>query len=140
MEADEGRPTREPSDDDVAFVAGQMRAGADREAIAGMLQERGVERMRARNLVDAVYPELARAAEAERYSPSALVPAIAGGILAALVGGLVWGLIVIVTDYEVGFVAWGIGFLAGIAVVRFAGGRKASRSRPWLSSRACSES
>jgi hypothetical protein len=124
VEADEGRPTREPSDEDVAFVTERMRAGADQESIAGMLQERGVDRMQARNLVDAVYPELARVAEAERYSPSALVPAIAGGILAALVGGFVWGLIVIVTDYDVGFVAWGIGFLVGIAVVRFAGGRK----------------
>jgi hypothetical protein len=124
VEADEGRRTREPNDEDVAIVTERMRAGADRESIARMLQERGVDRMQARNLVDAVYPELARVAEAERYSPSALVPAIAGGVLAALVGGFVWGLIVIVTDYEVGFVAWGIGFLAGIAVVRFAGGRK----------------
>jgi hypothetical protein len=124
LEADEGRPPREPNDEDVAFVTEQMRAGADQESIASMLQERGVNRMQARNLVDAVYPELARLAQAVRYSPSALVPAIAGGILAALVGGFVWGLIVIVTDYEVGFVAWGIGFLAGIAVVRFAGGRK----------------
>jgi hypothetical protein len=123
VEADEGRRTREPNDEDVAFVTERMRAGADQESIAGMLQERGVDRMQARNLVDAVYPELARVAEAERYSQSALVPAIAGGVLAALVGGFVWGLIVIVTDYEVGFVAWGIGFLAGIAVVRFAGGR-----------------
>jgi hypothetical protein len=80
--------------------------------------------MQARNVVDTVYPEIARLAEAERYAPSALGPAIAGGILAALVGGLVWGLIVIASDYEVGFVAWGIGFLAGLAVVRFAGGRK----------------
>lgn len=39
-------------------------------------------------------------------------------------GGLVWGFILILTDYEVGFVAWGIGFLAGFLVVRFAGGRK----------------
>ena len=124
MEADEGRRTREPNDEDVAIVTERMRAGAERESIAGMLQERGVDRMQARNLVDAVYPELGRVAEAERCSPSALVPAIAGGVLAALVGGFLWGLIVIVTDYEVGFVAWGIGFLAGIAVVRFAGGRK----------------
>jgi hypothetical protein len=124
METSEERPKREPNDEDVAFIAEQMRAGAEQEAIAGMLQERGLDRMQARNLVDTVYPELVRAAEAERYSPSALGPAIAGGLLAALVGGFAWGLIVILTDYEVGFVAWGVGFLAGLAVVRFAGGRK----------------
>jgi hypothetical protein len=54
VEADQGRPTREPSDEDVAFVTERMRAGADQESIAGMLQERGVDRMQARNLVDAV--------------------------------------------------------------------------------------
>ena len=48
---------------------------------------------------------------------SSLLPAIAAGLVAALVGGIVWGLIVKISDYEVGFVAWGIGFLAGSAVV-----------------------
>ena len=32
-------------------------------------------------------------------------------------GGVVWGLIVKFSDYEVGIVAWGIGFIAGTAVV-----------------------
>jgi hypothetical protein len=124
MSTEEPAPTREPREEDAAFVAERMQAGADQESILGMLQERGVERMQARNLVDTVYPELVRAAEAERYSSEALVPAVAGGLAAALVGGSVWGLIVILTDYEVGFVAWGIGLLSGLAVVRFAGGRK----------------
>jgi hypothetical protein len=46
-----------------------------------------------------------------------LLPAVAAGLAAAIVGGVVWGLIVKWTDYEVGFVAWGIGFLVGIAVL-----------------------
>jgi hypothetical protein len=116
---------REDSGEDaVAFVVEQMKAGADEDAIVAMLQERGVERGEAQRFVGSVYPELMRAAEAEEYSSEALLPGLAGGILAAIVGGIVWGLIVIVTDYEVGFAAWGIGFLAGFLVVRFAGGRK----------------
>ena len=39
-------------------------------------------------------------------------------------GGVVWGLIVKISDYEVGIVAWGIGFLAGTAVVLAARGAK----------------
>ena len=58
------------------------------------------------------------------YDHSALLPGLAGGLIAAVAGALVWGLIVIKTDYEIGFAAWGIGFLCGLAVVRFAGGRK----------------
>ena len=53
-----------------------------------------------------------------------LVRAIAGGLVAAVVGGVAWGLIVKISDYEVGFVAWGIGFLVGTAVVLAAGGAR----------------
>jgi hypothetical protein len=55
--------------------------------------------------------------EEERPAAALLLPAILAGLVAAIVGGVVWGLIVKWTDYEVGFVAWGIGFLVGLAVV-----------------------
>ena len=55
---------------------------------------------------------------------SSLLPAVVAGLAAALVGGIVWGLIVKISDYEVGFVAWGIGFLAGTAVVIASRGAK----------------
>jgi hypothetical protein len=55
--------------------------------------------------------------EEERPAAARLLPAIGAGLVAAIVGGVVWGLIVKWTDYEVGFVAWGIGFLVGLAVV-----------------------
>jgi hypothetical protein len=124
MERDETGAPRDPNNEDVAFVAEEMRAGKDQETISSMLETRGLDRSQARTLVDTVYPQIGRVAEAERYTPSALGPGIAGGLLAALVGGFLWGLIVIVTDYEIGVAAWGIGFLAGFAVVRFAGGAK----------------
>jgi len=124
MERDETGAPRDPNNEDVAFVAEEMRAGKDQETISSMLETRGLDRSQARRLVDTVYPQIGRVAEAERYTPSALGPGIAGGLLAALVGGFLWGLIVIVTDYEIGVAAWGIGFLAGFAVVRFAGGAK----------------
>jgi len=123
-ESSEGRETREPTDEDVALIAEQMRAGTDQETIASTLEDRGLDRMQARGLVDTVYPQLARVAEEERYTGSALGPGIAGGLVAATVGGFLWGLIVILTEYEIGIAAWGIGFLAGFAVVRFAGGAK----------------
>jgi hypothetical protein len=123
-EPSEARVTREPNDEDVALIGEQMRAGTDQETIASMLEERGVEPTQARALVDTVYTRYARVAEEERYTPSALGPGIAGGLVGALVGGLAWGLLVILTEYEIGIAAWGIGFVAGFAVVRFAGGAK----------------
>jgi hypothetical protein len=123
-EAGESQEAREPTDDDVALIAEQMRAGTDQETIAAMLEDRGLDRVRARGLVDTLYPQLARVAEEERYTGSALGPGIAGGLIAAVVGGFLWGLIVILSEYEVGIAAWGIGFLAGFGVVRIAGGAK----------------
>jgi hypothetical protein len=80
--------------------------------------------VQARGFVDTVYPQLARVAEEERYTGSALGPGIAGGLIAAVVGGFIWGLIVILSEYEIGIAAWGIGFIVGFGVVRFAGGAK----------------
>ena len=52
----------------------------------------------------------------ESHSNTVLT-AFGAGLVAAIVGGVIWGLIVRWTEYEVGFVAWGIGFIVGTAVV-----------------------
>ena len=44
------------------------------------------------------------------------LPALAA-FAAAAAGGVVWGLIIKWTQYEVGFIAWGIGFIAATAAV-----------------------
>ncbi|AZK48447.1 hypothetical protein [Paenibacillus lentus] len=41
-------------------------------------------------------------------------------LLAAIIGGAIWALIVVLTEYEVGIVAWAIGGLAAFAVSFFA--------------------
>jgi hypothetical protein len=46
-----------------------------------------------------------------------LVRAAAGGLLGAIVGGLLWGLLVEATDTEIGFAATGVGALAGFGTV-----------------------
>ncbi len=57
------------------------------------------------------------AGEMQEVRSGVLVTAAGAGLVAAIVGGVVWGLIVRWSDYEVGFVAWGIGFVVGSAVV-----------------------
>ena len=42
---------------------------------------------------------------------------IAAGLAAAVAGGVAWALIVKSTDYEVGILAWAIGFVVGTAAV-----------------------
>jgi steroid 5-alpha reductase family enzyme len=53
------------------------------------------------------------------------LPALAA-FAAAAAGGVAWGLILKWTQYEVGFVAWGIGFLAATAAVTVAGKRSST--------------
>jgi hypothetical protein len=71
-----------------------------------------------------VYSEIEKAAEEEQVTAGSIMPALVGGGLAAVVGGVIWGLIIIATGYEIGFVAWAMGWLTGFAVVLFSKGRR----------------
>jgi hypothetical protein len=51
----------------------------------------------------------------------------AGALVAAIIGGLLWAVIAITTEYEIGLIAWAIGGLAGYAVAIFSG-RQAGRT------------
>ena len=63
-----------------------------------------------------------QALEAETKDPN-LPPAILLGIVAAVAGGLIWYAIVALTNYQLGIVAVGIGYLVGLAVM-FGAGKK----------------
>jgi hypothetical protein len=53
-------------------------------------------------------------------SGAAAVPILAG-LAAAIVGAVVWATLVVVTEYEIGYVAWAIGGLVGFGVVVLGG-------------------
>jgi hypothetical protein len=57
-------------------------------------------------------------ASEDRSAAARYVPAVLAGLVAAIAGGIAWGLIVKWTDYEIGFAAAGIGFLTAIAILR----------------------
>lgn len=52
----------------------------------------------------------------ERHGDDRTIPAIVAGAVAAVVGGAVWAAIVAFANLEVGWVAWGIGLLVGVAM------------------------
>ena len=56
-------------------------------------------------------------ASEDRSAAALFVPAVLAGLVAAIACGIAWGLIVKSTEYEIGFAAWGIGFLTGLAVL-----------------------
>lgn len=61
---------------------------------------------------------------AEQAAPpaGALVRAVIGGILASIAGGAAWAAVVILSGYEIGYAAIGVGALSGTAVVFLSGG------------------
>ena len=50
--------------------------------------------------------------------------AVIAALVAAVVGGVIWALVAHWTDYEYGYVAWGIGILVGLAVLYASGKRR----------------
>lgn len=102
------------------FVVEELNAGRPPHDVVESLVAQGMGRETAEELVQAVVA----AGEAEQLEPKALARAVVGAVAAAIVGGVIWGVIAVLTDYELGFIASGIGVLTGFAVVFFSGGKR----------------
>lgn len=62
--------------------------------------------------------------KAQQAGAASLVPAIAGALAGAMIAAVIWAAIVVITDFEVGYVALAVGWLAGKGAVLGAGGKK----------------
>jgi hypothetical protein len=105
-------------------ITKQLGSGKSQGAVVRGLVQSGMTESEANQAVERVSSQMKQTAAEEELSGGALVPAILGGLLAAIIGGAVWGGIAIFTGYEVGYVALGVGFLCGMGVVMFTGGKK----------------
>lgn len=106
------------------FIVEQLKTGTDRSLITQRLVDMGLEKPEAARAVDAVETQLRHAIVQERVTGTAIAGALAGAVGASIIGGLLWGLIVILTKHEIGFMAIGVGLLAGYAVTVLARGRR----------------
>jgi hypothetical protein len=68
------------------------------------------------------FDSVATAAE-ETKNPNYL-RAIAGGVIAGIIGGLLWYFIAVLTNREFGYVAIALGFLVGMGVIVGSGGKR----------------
>jgi hypothetical protein len=107
-----------------AFVVEQIKAGADKATISQKLVEMGMDENDVHELVDKMHDQIMEAAKEEQLTSASILPALVGGVLAAIVCGVIWGLIVIATGYEIGYMAWGVGLAVGFCVVLFSKGKK----------------
>jgi hypothetical protein len=74
--------------------------------------------------VERIYFQMKKTVSEEEYSGEVLFPALLGGLIAAVMGGAIWGGIAIWTGYEIGYVAWGVGLLCGMGVVMMSQGQR----------------
>jgi hypothetical protein len=123
MTTKEERARAEAANKLVAVVVRDIKQGHPKSATVNRLVEAGVPSTEAARLVESVHAELEQAAQREVLTGQSLLLAVLGAGLAAIAGGLVWGAIVIATDYEIGFMATGIGLLAGFGVAGLSGKR-----------------
>jgi len=106
------------------FVCEQMKAGANKPTIAQQLVDMGVNSSDASQVVETIYEHILAVARKEQFASSSIMPAALGSMVAALIGGAIWGVIVIATGYVIGYMASALGFLAGYAVVFCSKGQK----------------
>lgn len=107
-----------------AFIFSQMKEGASKSTIIKNLIKMGIDENKAPTLCERIHGQIMETVKKEQFTSTNLVTAAVGGVLAAAVCGVLWGLIVITTEYEIGYMAWAVGFAAGFAVLLFSGGKR----------------
>jgi hypothetical protein len=103
----------------VEYVINQFKQGVPKDTIIARLTQNGVASDAAQTFVESIHSQLVQEVEKEQFSASALVIAVVAAVVASIIGGAIWGGIVILTDYEIGFMATGVGLLSGFAVTFF---------------------
>lgn len=73
-------------------------------------------------MMDSSIPTVQPAIESLDNQPNLLMGLVGGGI-AMLVGAILWGAISYFTEYQIGWMAIGVGFLVGIAIKFFGRGK-----------------
>ena len=106
------------------YVLSRMKQGKDKKAIAAELKADGAQHEQVDRVVGEMYDAIMKAARHQQFTSASWQPAIVGGLGAAIIGGIIWSLIMIYTGYEAGLVAWGLGWFTGWAVVKLTGGKK----------------
>ncbi len=122
--ANKGEAGTQSKDDLEVMIAEQLGSGKNRTEVVRNLVQSGMTESEANQAVERIYFQLKKSVQEEEFSGEVLVPALLGGLIAAVVSGAIWGAIAIWTGYEVGYVAWGVGLLCGMGVVMMSQGKR----------------
>ena len=104
------------------MVCNSMREGQTKSDIVWNLtqnEDEGFDRAPVLSAVDKVYNQIAVTALKEKFMIGSFLPSILGGVIAAIIAGFFWGLMVKITEYEIGYAAIGVGWLCAYGVLFF---------------------
>ncbi len=106
------------------YVLTRMKQGKDKNTIVAEMKADGAVHEEADRVVGQMYDAILDSARKEQFTSESWQPALLGGLGAAVLGGIVWGLVMIYTGFESGIVAWGLGWACGWSVLKLTGGKK----------------
>jgi len=120
----ENEPTHNSDEELFTFLLDEIKSGSSDSEIIKKFEDVGVPKEKTRDFIVSFREKAEQVATDEKPTPKAIRSAVFGGILASIIGGAVWGLIVNLTDYEFGYMAVGLGFLTGYGVLLFSKGKR----------------
>jgi hypothetical protein len=106
------------------LIAERLNSGKQKMQVVDELVRSGMTHGESMQIVEQIAYELKKTVREEEFSGEVMLPALLGGLIAAVVSGAIWGGITILTGYEVGYVAIGVGYLCGLGVVMMSKGKR----------------
>ena len=106
------------------LIAERLNNGKQKMEVVDELVHSGMTHGESMQIVEQIFYELKKTIREEEFSGEVLLPALLGGLIAAVIGGAIWGGVAIWTGYEVGYVAIGVGLLCGLGVVMLSQGKR----------------
>jgi hypothetical protein len=103
----------------ISYITAQIKQSVPDETIINNLASAGISQENGRTLVEVVRQQMLAQAEKQQLSAGSIAVALLAAGVASVIGGILWGLIVRLTNYEIGYMATGIGLLSGFAIVWF---------------------
>lgn len=97
------------------YVLERMNIGEDREILIQHLTERGLTQAEAEQAIHDVEAQLSKSVT-EKPNRTSHVIAVVAAILSAVIGAVLWAYITVITEYEIGIVAWALGGFCGGAI------------------------
>lgn len=100
-----------------SMVEKEMEQGHQLNEIVQNLSKDKTKNDELKKEIEPIYKKIIEEAKSEKYESNTMLLGVLSGLGAAIVGAVVWAVVTVVTDSEIGFMAIGMGILVGAAML-----------------------